>query len=231
MQKKYRVTDCEHNQIIICRRNRHYLYRRGIAFRLRQLVETYHLDHIEYKEGDVFIDCGANVGELGFWAKENKLRYYPVEPEELEAECCNLNIFDGASDVKNRALWKENAIVKLYSKPDWGDSSLFKIQDYSSTKEVESVTLEKFVEECNLKKIHVLKIEAEGAEPEILEGAIPVLSKVKYVVVDCGYERGLEEEHTFIEVNNILLGNNFELIQAELKRVVMLYRNTAFIED
>ncbi|MGD9733837.1 MAG: FkbM family methyltransferase [Desulfamplus sp.] len=189
-KRLYKVTDNNNDEIIICRRDRHYLYKKGIAYRIQQLAKIYHLDHIECCPGDVMIDCGANVGELGFWAKERQLQYFPVEPEELEVECCNLNIFNGEARIKCRALWKENDTLRLYSKPNFGDSSLFEIRNYSTIKQIEAITLEKLVEEYNISNIHILKIEAEGAEPEILRGAIPILNKIKYITVDCGYERG-----------------------------------------
>lgn len=221
----YKIIDHNSENIIICRRSRHNLYKRGINHRLESLAAAYHLDKIECNAGDVLIDCGANVGELGMWANTKKLHYIPVEPEELEVECCNLNVFHGKGELKCKALWKENTSLQLYSKPNSADSSLFEVSNYSSTKTVEALRLDKLMEEYNIDKIHILKIEAEGAEPEILQGADSVLNKVNYVAVDCGYERGLSQEHTFIDVNNILLKSGFKLVQAELKRGTMLYQN------
>lgn len=221
----YKVIDHKNDQIIICRRNRHNLYKNGISNRLDKLAKEYLFDLIDCNSGDVFIDCGANIGELGFWAKKNKLRYFPVEPEKLEIECYNLNIFEGSSGFHSRALWNENCSLELYSKPGEGDSSLVKINDYSTIKVIEAVTLDKFIEEYDIANIKILKIEAEGAEPEILEGAVLVLDRVMYVSVDCGPERGIKKESTFNEVNKILSENGFEIVQAEMNRLVFLYKN------
>lgn len=227
----YKIIDQNNDQIFICRRNRHNLYKRGITSRLDKLIKEYQLDLVECKPGDVFIDCGANIGELGFWAKKNKLRYFPVEPEKLEIECCNLNIFDGSSKFSSRVLWKDNCIIELYSKPNEGDSSLVEMRDYSTTKKVEAVRLDKFIEKYDIDRIKILKIEAEGAEPEILEGAISSLGKVMYISVDCGFERGINKESTFNEVNKILMDNGFEIVQAEMNRIVILYKNKSLLVD
>ncbi len=72
----------------------------------------------------------------------------------------------------------------------------------------------------------VLKVEGEGAEPEILEGATGLLPFIDYVTVDCGPERGRQEAHTFVEVNALLVEAGFRLLQFGIPRTTGLYRNT-----
>lgn len=60
-------------------------------------------------------------------------------------------------------------------------------------------------------KIKLFKVEAEGCEPEVLEGAINLLSNIQYISVDVGFERGIKEENTFVEVNNFLYSHSFKL--------------------
>jgi hypothetical protein len=57
----------------------------------------------------------------------------------------------------------------------------------------------------------LLKIEAEGYEPEILKGAGKMLERCEYIAVDGGYERGVKCEQTFTTITNYLLKNNFEM--------------------
>ena len=54
------------------------------------------------------------------------------------------------------------------------------------------------------KNIKLLKVEAEGFT-EVIEGAEETLMPIEYICVDFGSERGIEQENTVIEVNNILL--------------------------
>jgi hypothetical protein len=63
----------------------------------------------------------------------------------------------------------------------------------------------------NLKKIKLLKIEVEGSEPEVLQGAKSVLKIVDFVAVDTGPERGIK--NTFDEVNSYLVNHGFKLIR------------------
>ena len=45
-------------------------------------------------------------------------------------------------------------------------------------------------------------MEAEGAELEVLQGSLGILSKVHYITVDCGPERGESRDYTLVEVSN-----------------------------
>ena len=53
------------------------------------------------------------------------------------------------------------------------------------------------------------------------------VNKIEYITVDFGAERGINQNMTIIEVNNILLKNNFELINFSNFRLIGLYKNTS----
>ena len=204
---------------------RSFRYEPGIQTRLERLASLYQLTEIDFSEGDVFIDCGANIGELGMWASKYKVQYYAFEPEEREAICCNLNNPHAAIKTEPRALWYEAAELKFYSKADTADSSLIEIGDFDNIKVVKTVTLSEFVKEHNIKKIKLLKVEAEGAEPEVLQGAESVLPIIEYVTVDCGSERGIEQLPTYNECSEILLKNGFKLIGTHDVKATFLFKN------
>ena len=93
-------------------------------------------------------------------------------------------------------------------------------QRYTNTKgTLQKRTLEK--EELEAK---FAKIEAEGAEPEVLDGAQAVLHLIDYIAVDCGFERGAKNEATFYACNKILSLHGFEIIDADLHRNSFLYK-------
>ena len=72
------------------------------------------------------------------------------------------------------------------------------------------------------KKIKLLKLEAEGAEIEVILGAKNILKNIEYISADLGYERGKLEKSTLIPVTNFLLKNNYELVDFNIDRVVAL---------
>ncbi len=225
----YKVTD-KQDVLYICRRTRHNRSKKGIAAGANGLAKQYHLNDLTVNPGDLLIDCGANIGELGVWARKRNLDYIAFEPEQLEARCCDLNAFNGEKKTHNLALWHEDAELDFFSKPGSADSSLFEINSFDGVRKVKAMRLDKVLADIDLNRRVILKIEAEGAEPEVLQGAIGLLPQVHAITVDCGYERGKQQAHTFIEVNNFLSENGFQIEKANfVNRVTMLYRNKKFM--
>jgi len=212
-------------EIHICRRNRLWLYKKSIQGRLQELSRTYLLHLIDEDLSGAFIDCGANVGELGFWARARNLPYFAFEPEALEADCCDLNNFAGRAETNRLALWNEKTTLSFYSKPDTGDGSIFEMSDFVGVKTVQAIPLDDFVAERQIEKIAVMKIEAEGAEPEILAGASKSLSITRYLTVDCGFERGRQKESTLIPVIKAAARAGFSIVEWNPVRLVLLFRN------
>ncbi len=210
--------------IHFCQRLRHKRYKNGIRKFSQSLADDYLLEQIKVKPGDVMIDCGANIGELGIWAHKHQMRYIAFEPEPAEARCCDLNNFNGNSETRRQALWNRHETLNFYSKPQSADSSLVSFDQNSEKFPVEAIPLDEFIEAEKVQSIRILKVEGEGAEPEILQGATKALKCTDYVSVDCGCERGEEQQATVVGVTNILQANGFTLIDAKFPRVVFLFR-------
>ncbi len=220
----YRVSDGK-NQLFICRRNRHNRSKRGVVAGTEELAGHYHLDLLNLGPGDFLIDCGANVGELGAWAREHGIRYEAFEPEALEARCVDLNAFGGAAQTRRHALWNEDTTLKFFRKPGTADGSLIEFNEYEEVLEIPAKRLDRLDIDMASSRRVVLKIEAEGAEPEVLEGAAGVLAHVDYVTIDCGFERGKERADTFAATNTFLVDHGFRLMKPNFKRMIMLYCN------
>lgn len=219
----YSVSDDE-MRIHICRPGRYNRYKHGIMRGIGDLASDYHLHLIEDVVGGTFVDCGANVGELGIWAQSQDMRYLAFEPEHLEAECCDLNNFSGQALTIRKALWKENTTLKFYHKASTADSSAFMVNNYTATTDIPAARLDDVVDISELTRPIIIKVEAEGAEPEVLEGAARFLSAVDYVTVDCGHERGPQQDHTFVEVHGALSAAGFAVVAARLRgRVTVLF--------
>ena len=221
----YTVSDGE-IQINICRPGRYNRYKRGIKRGIDALAFDYHLDKLKGLDGGTFIDCGANVGELGIWAQSRNMNYIAFEPEHLEADCCDRNNYNGQAFTIRKALWKETTTLEFFHKADTADSSALSVSDYSEKTLVPAVSLDDHLDLSKLSHPVILKLEAEGAEPEVLQGAEKFVTLADYVTVDCGYERGASQDHTFIEVNDVLTRNGFRAIAAQLRgRVTVLFEN------
>lgn len=124
-----------------------------------------------------------------------------------------------------KALWKENTMLSFYSKADTADSSIFESKG-SHRIDIAAVTLDAALANRDLSRPIILKLEAEGAEPEVLQGAKDTLTMIDWVSVDCGPEKGFAQDNTFVDCHNILLAHGFRLVDVGFRRVTALYQNT-----
>ena len=199
-----------------------YAYQLGVRPRARSLGDTYFLEKIGFKNGDTIIDCGANVGDLKLWFDLNNLqvRYVGFEPSPVEFECLESNV--SPSEVHNICLWKESGEMDFFVSSQGADSSIIEPKRWEKKITVKVARLDEYIRG----RVRCLKLEAEGAEPEILEGLGDKLKLIDYITADLGFERGVSEESTLAPVTNYLLARGFELVDVSHHRVCALYKNT-----
>jgi FkbM family methyltransferase len=133
------------------------------------------------KDGDVFLDIGANIGHFSFYfnGKFKDLKCHMFEPHPVLSKCVNetksYNKLDNVV-VHQVALSNENSELEFFedSFNDGGHSliseNVSKRSAHNSFK-VQAVTLDEYVSELNTDKIDVVKIDVQGAEFMLLEGA------------------------------------------------------------
>ena len=191
---------------------------------LQKFLQTYCIDFVDLKDGDLVVDCGANVGELALGLKTNckKINYIGFEPDLRAYKCLEKNI-ENEDTIYNLALSNVDGKQDLFVDTDGGNSSLSYFGTEIKSK-IESRTFDSF----KFKNIKLLKIDGEGFEPEILSGCIKSLSEIEYISVDYGNERGLESSSTIVAVLNFLYDNNFRLIKESDYRKIGLFKNQDF---
>ncbi len=151
--------------------------------------------------------------------QQAKVRYIAFEPSRREYECLQANLPDALS--YNEGLWNRSGTLDFYISSAGADSSLIEPQHYDKMVSVPVVRLDERIDE----PIRLLKLEAEGAEPEALQGCERLLHKIDYVSADLGPERGARCENTVAPVVNHLLSHDFELLSVGTPRLVLLFRN------
>lgn len=197
-------------------------YSNGLKARAEALGHAYHLDAIPFEDGDVIVDCGANIGDLKLYFDINnrKIRYFAFEPSPEDFACLQPNVAPGFA--RNAGLWHTSSELTFYISIHNGDSSFIEPAAYTETRQIPVQRLDELMDG----NIKLLKIEAEGAEPEVLLGCEKLLANIEYISVDLGYERGIAMESTLVPVTNYLLQNGYELIEVGKARLVALYKNT-----
>ncbi|MDR1418168.1 MAG: FkbM family methyltransferase [Endomicrobium sp.] len=151
---------------------------RHIAYELNHNV--YIFDNINFKQGDVAIDIGANVGMVSLLLAKKYpfLKIYAFEPckptyESLKSNIKLNNIPDGTITAYNMAVTKDGRnICMSYDSCASGNSNMFNFLNNNILCEkinnVKSITLDEIFKRHNINECKLLKIDCEGAEYEIL---------------------------------------------------------------
>lgn len=200
------------------------LYRKGLDYRANRISSTYLIDRIDFSKDDIVVDCGANYADLFLFLK-GKIRpenYISFEPGAEEFSCIALNAPESRNF--NLGLSNKTGETVFYASSKDANSSIVRPKEYTSEFVVRTMTLDDFVEQEKIESIKLLKLEAEGFEPEVLDGFSRKLGMCAYVAIDGGYERGESEEETFSVLTNKLLTRGFEMLGANLKWGRALFR-------
>jgi len=145
------------------------------------------------KLGNVFLDCGANIGYFSVLA--NNIVGETGKVVSIEANPVTFSLLEANLKTNNFgipvhcALTSESGEVELFMPTEGGDvySSLRKgglvsgesIQSFK----VLGRTLDNIVEELSLSKVDVVKIDIEGAEFDVLKSAYNLLSHFRPIVI------------------------------------------------
>ena len=223
-----KVNDLGKNLTWYVHRERLHLYLNGLEERGNSIGKSYLLGDIRFDDGDVVLDCGANMGDLQlyFYSKGIKINYIGFEPNPLDYNCLSKNLLNDSKSI-NLALWNSKSELKFYVDSKSASSSLIEPPFFS---EIISVSASRLDEIQLPSLIKLFKVEGEGAEPEILLGSINILDRIEYVSVDAGPERGILQSSTKTEVMDILEKNGFSLVKENpFHRKTILFRNNKLI--
>jgi FkbM family methyltransferase len=204
------------------------LYHAGLKARFMSLAESYGIDQIKFVAGDVVIDCGANYGDLAryFELLGKQLELHLVEPSPVEAGYLEKNFSE--VPVHQIAFGEREDNIVFYVNSEEADSSVVEPEHFSHAIEVKMTTLDNFIsEKIGAEPIKLLKLEAEGYEPEILYGSVATLNNIEWVAVDGGYERGVKKEETLSTICNYMITHNFEMTFINFSRCTALFHNRA----
>jgi FkbM family methyltransferase len=179
------------------------------------------------QEKTIIIDVGANVGfeSLYFARKYPANLIYSYEPTEIPYKCLvrskeinnleNLKIFKlGVGESKGQ-LEIYSATEKTYNKGLASIENNFDIDDTFVKEYIDMVTLDNHVKE-NM-KVSFIKIDVQGYEPKVLQGAINLIENDRPVII---YEHVEKYYSDTMELRNKItnllspLGYDFYLIRS-----------------
>ena len=161
-------------------------------------------------EPRTILDIGANIGEFSYYANNKYLegvKIFAFDPDPIAKQCFENNLVGIDANFNLVALSNKLGEEDFYLKTDSADSSLHKPNGVSIKIKTKIVTLDSFFNNLELQQPVLLKMDAEGHEPEVLLGGVATLKHINWVSIDAGLER--YGKSTSIEVARILIEQGF----------------------
>lgn len=165
---------------------------------------------VEVEDNDDIIDVGAFVGEFSCGVSDTANEIIACEPSPRTVHCLIKNTQkDSNITVVPTIISDRSEIKELHLSYDPTDNSILDVDsEYSGVSlGVPSIKISNIIEYSNIDIIDFLKVEAEGAEPEVLNGIREL--PVRKVAVDAGAER--YGEKTVDQVSSILTDAEFQV--------------------
>lgn len=167
---------------------------KGLDHAGERLLRRYELPNRKgFSACTMFLDVGANVGELSLLMSTKVNMVIAIEPDPIARHCLEFNLHEIANVVvMSCALGEEKGTAPLFLLPSSADSSLFCPQ----ASDVPLIDVEVvrgddlLLNFLNSNDVLVIKMDAEGFEPEVLRGMQQLLLRASLICVDSGEERG-----------------------------------------
>ena len=171
----------------------------------RELVEPEYefLRHILTKDS-VFFDVGGGIGTYSLFAA--KLINGPIhtfEPIKENIQTIKNNLKANSVESKVRlnpvALSKKEGFGCMKKNASLFSSYLSEVSTKNSNNSIEVTTLDSYCLRHNIGHLDVLKIDVEGHEPDVIEGAKEIINKKKIGVIILEVHPNFESFYNFLE--------------------------------
>lgn len=196
------------------------LYRQGWEARLDRLEREYGVGrHAALSADCVVLDVGANAGEFAHVCARYGARVFCFEPDPAVFGCLQRNIAGlPSASAHDIVIWKADGEIDFGLAPDRADSSVFAEGPRARKR---AVTIETFARAQGLTRIDLVKCDAEGAEPEVLEGIGAAWPLIRAVALDTGAER--QGARTDAACRQILQKEGFRVIDETIGTRMMTF--------
>lgn len=167
-------------------------FRRGVAAHLDSLDRVYQFTALDPPSGPV-LDVGAHAGHFALMALNRGQTVFAIEPDPDALSCLRRNLAGReTATVIDALVWKAEEELTFTLAAASADSSIFgadAAESRTATIRRRATTLDQIAEAHGIEALAFLKCDAEGAEPEVLEGGRNLLLRTARIAVDTGPER------------------------------------------
>lgn len=143
------------------------------------------------KQGDTFIDVGANIGLMSFYASTivgDKGKVISFEPTRIFFEDLTNGIIK--NNFKNIVSLKKGLGREAGSFPIYFNSvcpSLIKVSENDAYEVIEIETLDDIIKKHDISNVRLIKIDVEGFELEVVKGGVDFFTAVNAPIICIEY--------------------------------------------
>lgn len=184
------------------------------------------IKNYKFNKGDVILEGGAYNGHLTCLFSHivsDSGHIFAFEPDENNYKSLinnlKLNKIRNVSHFK-LGLWVENTVLDFYSQSSVSSSIFFKSEN-SIIKNINVISIDYFVKAHKIKKLDLIKLNVEGSEIEILNGASETLLSLKPKIILTA-DHIVDGELTYKKIINILILNNYKYKMLRLKKNIIV---------
>lgn len=164
------------------------------------------------RQGETALDVGACIGDttVPMLMKVGVKGFViAVEPHPINIKCLSRNVSNFSNvEIVEKAVWNSCGSIKFNVHYTPTGHSIKEDKERSSCTQVECDTLDNIVGDM---EIDFAKVDVQGAEIEVLEGAQQMLAKTKRIVVET---HGLGENALYPKVSKFLRERGFNVCVA-----------------
>lgn len=212
------IADIIFNDKILNKPSAHFTDDQKVAMAILSLLSVegaYSFGDILIREDDIIIDAGANMGIFSIFATTQMVKHiYAFEPQKQSVEFIKKNIeLNDLNKIVSVIPYglsniTANLVLSHSNEGRSGASVVLKRNDDEDTESIHCVTLDSWVLENKIERIDFIKADIEGAERNMLIGAVNILKKFAPRLAICTYH--LPDDPEVIE--NIILKANSDYV-------------------
>jgi FkbM family methyltransferase len=166
------------------------------VFVLGQYAYAHDGQRVTVEPGDVVLDVGGCWGDTALYfaslvGPSGKVYTFEFDPESLEILRANLALNPELADrieVVEKALWHRSGET-LEIVQAGRCTSVIEGDDGANTARVQTITLDDFVEQTGVDRVSFVKMDVEGAECNVLQGARGSLARFAPKLAIAAYHR------------------------------------------
>jgi FkbM family methyltransferase len=151
-----------------------------------QRVKAYGDGVYGVRPGDTVLDCGANIGMFTREAlNKGAKQVIAVEPAPENIECLKRNFANDIVQkrvvIYEKGVWDRDECLTIFVDPDnsGGNSFITKNHGAYEGDTIQLTTIDRLVEDLELKDVGFIKIDVEAAEQKVLNGARRTLTQFR----------------------------------------------------